>query len=150
MDEDDNQDVQEILVDDNDVKKNSKFQTFSSDKIGPDDGEDNNDMQINQGDKEIKPKTTEEPKALPIYEPMSKGNIFLMVGILIIIVIIVVVIIVLYLSSKDSKEDSNKKEKTMKKSRSIRLKNWEFTSSENVTNKLTPEQISKGDKPELF
>ena len=150
MDEDDNQDVQEILVDDNDVKKNSKFQTFSSDKIGPDDGEDNNDMQINQGDKEIKPKTTEEPKALPIYEPMSKGNIFLMVGILIIIVIIVVVIIALYLSNKGSKEDSNKKEKIMKKSRSIRLKNWEFTSSENVKNNTTPEQISKGDKPELF
>ena len=140
-------DFHDLLNSENNENKDSNYQNCKSEKIDLVNEEDNNELQINQG---VKSKDNEEPKTQDIYEPMSKGNIFLMVGILIFIVIIVVVVVALYFINKSNKEDSNKKEKTEKKSRTMRLKNWEFTTSVNLTNKLTPEQISRGDRPDLF
>ena len=78
----------------------------------------------------------------------KRTDISLLIGLLIIIIIAILVIILFYLYS--GKLDNNKDniDKKMEQSSKIRLRNWEFISSENIS--LTPEQISKGDHPELF
>ena len=145
--------IEPMMDNDKNDKKKAEYQKFSSDKIDIDEGEDkdnNQDNEVNQTKNELQPQKTEELGDPGDLLPMSKGNLFLMIGILIIIVIIVVIIVVLYLSNKSDNEGSNKKEKIMKKSKTIRLRNWEFASSKNLTNKTTPEEISEGEKPELF
>ena len=66
----------------------------------------------------------------------TKRNIIIIISVSAVVVIAVIVLIVLLINPK--KMDYSK----------IRLKNWEFVSSAKI--QINPEQISKGEKPELF
>ena len=70
-----------------------------------------------------------------------------LIGVLIFLVIVIVIFIILKIIS-DNNDNSDKKDNIPKESVKIRLKNWEFGSSEEIS--LTPEQISKGEKSENF
>ena len=70
-----------------------------------------------------------------------------LIGVLIFLVIVIVIFIILKIIS-DNNDNSDKKDNTSKESVKIRLKNWEFGSSEEIS--LTPEKISKGEKSENF
>ena len=75
----------------------------------------------------------------------SKFNKKILLVILIVVISAGVISLILFLLLSQSEENNSKK---MKEYEKIRLKNWEFVSSSKVN--LSPEQISKGENPELF
>ena len=75
----------------------------------------------------------------------SKFNKKILLVILIVVISAGVISLILFLLLSQSEENNSKK---MKEYEKIRLKNWEFVSSEKIN--LSPEQISKGEKPDLF
>ena len=80
-------------------------------------------------------------------EPITRNSFKILAGILTFIIIVIVIILIVQFTSGE--ENQNIKEITEGlNSTKIRLKNWEFGSSEKIT--LTPEEISKGAQPEIF
>ena len=78
----------------------------------------------------------------------TRNNAIILVGFL--IIIIIVIIVVIFVNSNSEKTDNNidNSDKKMDEYSKIRLRNWEFVSSQNIN--LTPEQISKGEHSESF
>ena len=81
-------------------------------------------------------------------EPMKKNDKMILIFILILLVVVIISFVLYHIISEKLSLNSKKKENQINLSTKIRLKNWEFVSSENLS--LTPEQISKGEHPELF
>ena len=86
---------------------------------------------------------------------LSKRNIIIIVSVSSAVVITAIILIVLLIKPKNMEDNANHSDQSDKDDQDdhvdyskIRLKNWEFVSSEKI--QLEPEQISKGEKPELF
>ena len=86
---------------------------------------------------------------------LSKRNIIIIVSVSSAVVITAIILIVLLIKPKNMEDNANHSDQSDQEDQDdhvdyskIRLKNWEFVSSEKI--QLEPEQISKGEKPELF
>ena len=89
---------------------------------------------------------------------LTKRNIIIIVSVSSAVVITAIILIVLLIKPKNMEDNANHSDQSDQDDQDdqddhvdyskIRLKNWEFVSSEKI--QLEPEQISKGEKPELF